>query len=557
MSVSSKRGSRSLAEAFPEIAAELHPTKNGYLTADQVSFGSHKELWWYRKECRHEWHAPVYRRTGKQKVGCATCHGTQVMVGVTDLPTTHFEISTEWHPTLNDLEPEQVSAGSKYMAHWLGKHCGHTWPAMVQNRALNDSGCSVCSGRTILSGFNDLLTLQPLLAAEWHPTKNDVGPETISPNSHKKYWWLGQCGHSWPQSPNQRLNGGWRGCPVCLGRLVVPGINDLAFRFPLVAAELHPDNPFKAIEVAAYSNKRAHWLCAKGHDWYAPVSARTNMGTQCVECNKYAATSRAEEELTVYLESLGHKVDRNRRGLITSNWELDMHVPVCKIAVEYNGLYWHSDALPDSPGGVLTAKERHRLKYESCKAAGITLIQIWEDDWNAKAHVVKSMLAHRLESPSYFADELRAKEIPAASAHAFFEHHHLDGDVEDATYLGLLDKQKVVVAALALGSIDEGKCEVLRYAEATRIRSGLRSLLMHAQSRMGTAQYFATVDHCRAEAEIYEKSGFKVASVLAPEASYVVRNRRSKSLNANRKSDKPVRIWDAGATRYEISLTES
>lgn len=55
---------RSLAERFPEIAEEWHPTKNGDLKPTDVSYGSLKKVWWLCK-CGHEWFAQIGQRTSR------------------------------------------------------------------------------------------------------------------------------------------------------------------------------------------------------------------------------------------------------------------------------------------------------------------------------------------------------------------------------------------------------------------------------------------------------------------------------------------------------------
>jgi hypothetical protein len=59
---------------YPEVAAEWHPTKNGDLTPNDVSFGSNKKIWWFcsKDDCRHEWDAPVSSRTNGGS-GCPAC----------------------------------------------------------------------------------------------------------------------------------------------------------------------------------------------------------------------------------------------------------------------------------------------------------------------------------------------------------------------------------------------------------------------------------------------------------------------------------------------------
>lgn len=126
------------------------------------------------------------------------------------------ELAKEWHPTKNgNLLPQMVTAGSKKKVWWNGT-CGHEWEAQVNSRN-HGHGCPFCTGKKVLPGFNDLFSTHPILAAEWHPTKNgELMPTMISSGTERKVWWKGYCGHVWEASPKSRRNG--NGCPICSKR---------------------------------------------------------------------------------------------------------------------------------------------------------------------------------------------------------------------------------------------------------------------------------------------------------------------------------------------------
>jgi hypothetical protein len=67
----------------------------------------------------------------------------------------------------------------------------------------------------IIPGVNDLETLNPGLASQWHPTKNmPVKPSEVSPHTSAKYWWVCDSGHVWKTSVAHRAND--RQCPACV-----------------------------------------------------------------------------------------------------------------------------------------------------------------------------------------------------------------------------------------------------------------------------------------------------------------------------------------------------
>jgi hypothetical protein len=175
----------------------------------------------------------------------------------------------QWHPVRNrGVTPDEVPAGSHRHVWWMCKQ-GHEWQAEVRCRTLYGNGCPFCANRAVLPGFNDLATLYPELAAEWHPTKNGaLTPEQVLAGSEKRVWWQCGRGHAWQTSVSTRTRANCR-CPVCAGRTVLAGENDLATLSPELAAEWHPtlNGALTPDMVTAGSNKRVWWQCRLGHVW--------------------------------------------------------------------------------------------------------------------------------------------------------------------------------------------------------------------------------------------------------------------------------------------------
>ncbi len=60
----------------------------------------------------------------------------------------------------------------------------------------------------LIVGQNDLATVNPDLAAEWHPTKNNcLRPTQVTAGSNRKVWWKGTCGHEWEAVIGNRSRG--------------------------------------------------------------------------------------------------------------------------------------------------------------------------------------------------------------------------------------------------------------------------------------------------------------------------------------------------------------
>jgi hypothetical protein len=144
---------------------------------------------------------------------------SKVIKGVNDFESwckqnNHEDLLSEWDFTKNiGITPDAIAIGSNKHIWWIGK-CGHSWDIRLNTRIKLNTKCPYCSGKRVLSGFNDIQTTHPTIASEWHPTKNgDLKPTDVSIGSNKKVWWLGKCGHEWEAYIYPRKKG--VGCPKC------------------------------------------------------------------------------------------------------------------------------------------------------------------------------------------------------------------------------------------------------------------------------------------------------------------------------------------------------
>lgn len=271
--------------------------RNSKLTPQSISYGSKKKVWW---QCDHGhfWEAVVHTRSGNHSE-CPYCTRKRVWPG-TGLNATHPELAAQWHPTKNrPLTPEQVLAGSHKSVWWVCEK-GHEWKAIVKSRAAG-CGCPICCNKTIIPGINDLATTHPELAQQWHPVKNGLLlPTDVVSGTTRIVWWKCPKGHEWMAGICSRVNG--TGCPVCSGKVVISGENDLASYSPHIAEQWasEKNGPLTPAQVSAFSNRRVWWHCELGHEWRASVAARTNGGSSCPYCAGRKVLSGFNDLETLY-----------------------------------------------------------------------------------------------------------------------------------------------------------------------------------------------------------------------------------------------------------------
>lgn len=273
----------SILSLKPELSKEWNYERNGELKPEHFSVGSNKKVWW-KCDQGHEWRTAIHNR--HQGSGCPYCSGRYAISGENDLKTLHPAISKEWHYERNgDMQPDHFTASSGQKVWWKCSK-GHEWQARIADRT-SGNGCPYCSSNKVLSGYNDLQILNPVLAAEWNYEKNDsLAPSDVLPNSSKSVWWKCSKGHEWQAIVSSRNKG--KGCPYCSGRFAINGENDLQTVNPILASEWNyaKNEGLTPADVLPNSNKKVWWKCRNGHEWQAIIANRNKRGDGCPECAK-------------------------------------------------------------------------------------------------------------------------------------------------------------------------------------------------------------------------------------------------------------------------------
>ena len=202
------------------------------------------------------------------------------------------EIASEWNYDKNgSLMPQQVSYKSEIKVFWKCSHCGFEWKTSVAVRTSGHN-CPACAGLTLRTGYNDFATMRPELVSEWDSHNNgELTPSQIAYRSNKKVWWrCKRCKSVYQQRVADKSDG--RGCPICSGKIVVAGINDLKTGNPLLAQEWdnQKNGTLSPSDVTPQSNKKVWWLCSNcGYSWYAAIYSRNGGKRGCPNCHHYLA----------------------------------------------------------------------------------------------------------------------------------------------------------------------------------------------------------------------------------------------------------------------------
>lgn len=114
----------------------------------------------------------------------------------------------------------------------------------------------------------------------------------------------------------------------------------------------------------------------------------------------------------------------NCRKTLLSGKELDIYFPDKKIAIEVNGVYWHSyDSLETSE-----QRYRHLDKRKECESQGIRLIQFTDIEWNSKKEIVKGIVNTALgNNIPIYARKCEVRKVSKTEEKEFFNSNHIQG----------------------------------------------------------------------------------------------------------------------------------
>lgn len=312
----------SLQTLFPKVAKQLHPRKNGKITAKDITARSDRSFWWQcERNSDHIWKTRVANRTSLL-TGCPYCAG-KITTKETSLRNTHPELAKDWHKEKNGiLKSSDVSAQSNKRVWWRCKEGpDHEWQTKVQDRVNNNSGCPFCAGKRVCS-TNSLAALFPQIAREWHPVRNEkLTANDVTRGSFKRAWW--RCSkdpsHEWETLVYSR---GVKntGCPFCRNQKVCKS-NSLATVMPEIAKEWHPTKNKKLTpnDVTHGSSKKVWWRCSRhaSHEWQAAVASRGLNGTGCPYCaGKIACKTNS---LAVLCPELALEWHKTKNGKLTAH----------------------------------------------------------------------------------------------------------------------------------------------------------------------------------------------------------------------------------------------
>lgn len=264
-----------------------------------------------------------------------------------------------------------------------------------------------------------------------------------------------------------------------------------------------------------------HWKCRKcGNEFKQKISEHQPFMARCEKCFPLlGATSSSEKELTDFLKNICNaEMLENRRDIIAPR-EIDIYIPSRKLAIEFDGLYWHSE-------NTGTPNNYHLSKTEDCEKVGIRLVHVFEDEWLFKRRIVESRLADMLGyyGKTIFARQCTVIPITTHDANEFLRENHIQGKCFSKIQIGLCFEGELV------SLMTFGKCrfdrkhewELLRFCNKLNyhIPGAAGKLLKYFEKTYSPKSLISYADRRWSQGNLYYKLGFSLSHVSKPDYWY-------------------------------------
>ena len=286
------------------------------------------------------------------------------------------------------------------------------------------------------------------------------------------------------------------------------------------AKEFHIEPLFTEEEFTGSSYEKLYrWRCLKcGKEfehWFNSAKI-----PKCPYCRiKYSSVF--ECEICKFIEEAlpNMNIQHNTRSVINP-YELDIYISSLKLAIEFNGDYWHSEEVGKTP-------TYHLNKTKLCEEKGIHLIHIFEYQWIKNKNQVKSRLCSLLNiyDKKIFARKCIVREIDSKTTVSFLEDNHLQGSCPSKVNLGLFYNNELI-SVMTFGKPRFNKdyqWELLRFCSLPKFKviGGAGKLLKFFEQTYNPKSLISYANRCWSSklSNVYEKIGFKLIGESKP--SYV------------------------------------
>jgi hypothetical protein len=293
------------------------------------------------------------------------------------------------------------------------------------------------------------------------------------------------------------------------------------------------------------------------------------------KCSNYKGYSLIEEEIIKFLYEFFEKDDilLNRRDILPNRMEIDLYIPKLNLAIEVNGVYWHSESMGKY-------RDYHLYKTERCLQKGIQLIHILDYEWLFKKPIVQSIIQNKIQQNQnrIYARKCVVKEIKNTSIlKEFLNNNHIQGYTHSPINLGLYFNDELI-SVMTFGKNrfkkNSNEFEMIRFCNKINynVIGASSKLLSYFEKNLNqdNLDIISFSDRRFFDGKLYEILGFEFIKNTSPSyiywKNYQIKNRMScqkhklhKILGTfdetlseyeNMKLNGWRRVWDCGNTKW-------
>lgn len=278
----------------------------------------------------------------------------------------------------------------------------------------------------------------------------------------------------------------------------------------------------------------------------------------CVFCNPIeSGDSYGEKEIYKFVkdELQIKNVIENDRTILKGK-ELDILLSDYNLAIEFDGLYWHSDIKVD--------KDYHLNKTLVCKENNIQLLHVFQDEWFFKKEIVKSIIKNKLNISNriIYGRKCKIKEIKDNEiVNKFLDSNHIQGQTKSLIKIGLYYENELISIMtfgkqrIALGGVnnDENSYEMIRFCNKLgyNVIGGASKLFKWFIKNHNPSTIISFADRRYFDGGLYSKLGFDFINETKPNYWYIKKDKRVHRFNY-RKDILVSEGFDSNKTEFEI-----
>ena len=335
---------------------------------------------------------------------------------------------------------------------------------------------------------------------------------------------------------------------------------ELLKRWKDYVVPLFSEEEFVGMFKRSNENITYSWKCVKCGCEFTSVAYRSGFHNElgsgymprCPHCYPSdGGISAKEKELLDFVKSIydGEIIENSKH--VIEGLELDIYIPEKRVAIEFDGLYWHSEQKGKGAN-------YHLDKTNLCLDKGIQLVHVFEDDWMYHNDIVKDRIRSLLGmiKTRIYARDCKVAEIDGHVANEFLNQNHLQGGDSSSIRYGLFHNGELVSVMTFGKPRFNGNYDYELIRNATRMNAivigGASKLLAYFVGLHNGSRIISYADRRYSNGSVYDRMGFKFVQYTQPNYWWC-KNKHKFSRYQCQKKNLPKVLGD----KYDGSLSES